>query len=115
MEVDVDALLNGIEEKEKRIKRDDVVGREEKGPSDSEVFLSYAHRDRKWRDELLTMLTPALRANAQSGLQRALAMQQAPPQAMPVQPVYVQAAPVYIPAAAMRYEKDYLPEALISW
>jgi internalin A len=26
-----------------------------------EVFLSYAHKDVKWRDDLLTMLAPALR------------------------------------------------------
>lgn len=26
-----------------------------------EVFLSYAHKDKKWRDELITMLAPALR------------------------------------------------------
>jgi hypothetical protein len=73
------------------------------------VIRAEPYNAEAWRLAVQIAPTPALRANAQSGLQRALAMQQAPPpqQYMPVQPMYVQAVPV-------RYEKDYLPEALIS-
>jgi hypothetical protein len=80
------------------------------------LLRSQPYNAEAWRLAVQIAPTPALRANAQSGLQRALAMQQAapPPQYVPVQPVYVQAAPVYVPAAPVRYEKDYLPEALIA-
>jgi hypothetical protein len=57
-EVDVQALLNGVETKEDRRDTDRVDGAER---AVNEVFLSYAHKDRKWRDDLLTMLAPALR------------------------------------------------------
>lgn len=74
------------------------------------VLRSQPYHAEAWRLAVQIAPTPALRANAQSGLQRALAMQQP----VPAQPMYVQAAPVYVAAAPIRYEKDYLPEALIS-
>lgn len=57
--LEVEALLNGIETRENRMAEDEQHVARSKPLG--EVFLSYAHKDDKWRDELLTMLAPPLR------------------------------------------------------
>lgn len=62
-ELDVAKLLNGIETKADRKAKKNRKAKKDLHDAKplGEVFLSYAHKDIEWRDELMTMLAPVLR------------------------------------------------------